>query len=371
MMLMSPNLQHFQLSMRALEKSPPEISDLVLGELQPVFRGVESLSIDLQSGKDDSPRVVEFWTLTHLRSLRVVHKIKLTPDILRPLTTFPNLHTLSLNIQEMDLDESEDTKLDLTGGFPELRDLSLSGKLSDVTAFLETTSPTSLDALAITISQNIVDDLSADDRREQLDALCAKFPRSLRRLTLTLENGSVSDSDLVPSAADLVEPLRWLPSLRRLVFRADIHIPIRDDDVKALEGLWPELVGFEYTFTKRGLEKLDDDSFSWGDGVPAVPTVIAFAKAHPALERLTLPYVDLASVPEIAEVPVLGHGLQLLTVHFLKPKLSLHRLGLVLDRLFPDLYLPENLGECKRRGDELNAFLFALQAGRRGTHRLA
>ena len=99
--------------------------------------------------------------------------------------------------------------------------------------------------------------------------------------------------------------------------------------------------------------------------------VIAFAKAHPALERLTLPYVDLASVPEIAEVPVLGHELQLLTVHFLKPKLSLHRLGLVLDRLFPDLYLPENLGECKRRGDELNAFLFALQAGRRGTHRLA
>ncbi|TBU22330.1 hypothetical protein BD311DRAFT_770639 [Dichomitus squalens] len=369
MMLMSPNLQHIQLSMRGLEKSPPEVSDLILGELQPVFQRVESLSIDLQSGKDDPPRAVEFWQLAHLRSLRVLHKVKLTPDLLRSLTTFPSLCSLSLNIQEIDLGESEDTKLELSSGFPELRDLGVGGKLADTAIFLENTSPPELESLTITISQNIVDDLSVDDRRQQLDSVYSKFPRSLHRLTVIIENGSVSDPDLIPSAADLIEPLHWLPSLRRLTFRADIYIPIKDDDLRALEGLWPDLTGFEFTFTKRGLDKMDEDSISWTDSIPAVPTVIAFAKAHPQLRRLTLPYVDLASVPGISEVPMPNHGLELLTIHFLKPKLSLHRLGLAVDRLFPHLDLPENLGDCKRRGDELNAFLFALQAGRRGAHR--
>ena len=375
-MLMSPILQHFQLSMRALEKSPPESSDLILLELQPVFHMVQSLSIDLQSAKDETPRVVEFWKCTQLHSLKVVHKITLTPEILQPLTTLPHLRSLDLHIQELDFGESEDEedpKPSLSGGFAELRELSLSGKLADISAFLEATAPPNLKSLSITISQDIVDDLSADDRRRELYAVYTKIPDALHRLSLSLENGNVSDSDLIPRASDFIAPLHRLSDLRRLAFRADIYVPLADADLSALEGRWPRLAGFEWTYAKRTLERMDENKISvaWGDGtLPAVRTLVALARGHPELRRLTLPYVDLGSVPPLAEVPVLGHGLELLVIHYLKPKVPLHMLGLVLDRLFPDLDLPENLTNARRRGDELDAFLFALQSGRRGAHRV-
>ncbi|KAI1788330.1 hypothetical protein LXA43DRAFT_646076 [Ganoderma leucocontextum] len=375
-MLMSPTLQHFQLSMRALEKSPPESSDLILLDLQPVFRSVQSLSIDLQSGKDEPPRALEFWKCTQLCSLKVVHKLKLTPEIIQPLTTFPHLRSLDLHIQELKFGESEggeESKLSLSGGFAELRELSLSGNLSYISAFLEATTPTDLESLSITISQHIVDDLSADERRQELNSMYSKFPHSLRCLSLAIENGSVPDSDLIPSASDLIEPLHRLPDLHRFTFRADIYVALTDDYLKALEGLWPRLARFEWTYAKRTLERMDENNISvtWSAGtIPTVPTLIAFAQAHPELRRLTLPYVDLNSVPPLAEVPVLGHGLELLAIHYLRPKVPLHTLGLALDRLFPNLDLPENLTNARRRGDELDAFLFALQSGRRGAHRV-
>nr|VWO95713.1 cAMP dependent protein kinase catalytic subunit [Ganoderma boninense] len=345
-MLMSPTLQHFQLSMRALEKSPPESSDLILLELQPVFHSVQSLSIDLQSGKDETPRTIEFWTCTQLHTLKVVHKLALTPEIIQPLTTFPHLRSLDLHIQNINFGESESEEQprpSLSGGFAELRELSLSGKLSDISAFLEATAPPDLESLSITITQDIVDDLSADDRRRELDSVYSKIPSTLHRLSLALENGNVSDSDLIPRAADLLAPLHRLPDLRRLAFRTDIYVALADADLRALADRWPRLAGFEWTYAKRTLERMDENKISvaWGDGtVPAVPTLIAFAQAHPQLRRLTLPYVDLGSVPPLAEVPALAHGLELLVIHYLRPKVPLHMLGLVLDRLFPDLTCP-------------------------------
>ena len=375
-MLMSPNLQHFQLSMRALEKSPPESSDLILLELQPVFHSVQSLSIDLQSAKDELPRAVEFWTFTQLHSLKIVHKLKLTPEIIHPLTAFPRLRSLDLHIQELDFGESEEedstSKLDLSNGFAELRALGLGGTLSDMSAFLEATTPTDLESISITISQDIVDALSSDERRQALNVVYSKFPDTLHRVSLAVENGSISNSDLIPAASDLVQPLHRLPDLRYFAFRADIYVALTDDSLRALTGLWPHLVSFEWTYAKRTLERMDENkiTIAWADGaIPTVPTLIAFAQGHPELRRLTLPYVDLGSVPPLAEVPTLGHELELLVIHYLRPKVPLHHLGLALDRLFPDLDLPENLTNARRRGDELDAFLFALQSGRRGMHR--
>ncbi|KAI0352020.1 hypothetical protein OH77DRAFT_1429056 [Trametes cingulata] len=424
MMLFSPSLRDMEVKVpRAAEEGAVRV---VLQAARPCLAGLRALRVeDCTSemggyGGGKRRECVPFWEGRELRGLDVVHAATLSVDILKSLASMQHLHTLSLNIKEMPNPVLLET-VTITDSFPSLRDLTLKGPLGGISAFLAATRPPALDTLTIDVPELCAradgaahhdPRLGAPDAQRDLAALYAALlpPHSnsksnpqptLKHFRATLAcpsdaspggggwGGSCTVTHFYRRTA-LLSPLLSIPSLRTISIMCDntgYHLADADlqelADTDADAKAWPELRVLEVKTRER-----PNTVWSGRVGHPAQPkrtdadhptlrSICAFASAHPTLERLVLPSIDLDARPDVESVPLLGHPLRHFGVSRLDMRVPLYEFACALDRMFPELELGDAggvvlgaaYGERARDVDVLRLLLLALQTGRRSASR--
>lgn len=370
-MLFSPTIRH--LEMKIDRRVKVAAVRMVVQVVEPILQATSLRTLFLEdeavSFYHDRPPAIEFWKLATLHTLNVAHETVVTTTVLHSLLSISNLHSLSLKIKDVEAIPGSERVV----GFLRLRELSLSGDRDDVTVFLTSTAPPNLDTLIVNIP-NVGNERSHETRNTgSLDALFAALPPTLRHLRMTLVVPPVTEQRHFPEGGKLLDPLRALSGLRTLVFSFDnAAFHLSDAHLAALEDAWPDLVVFEV----RSLER---HNTIWGgrvgrhvppqkvpDDHPTIKTLAAFAERHSHLERLVVPSIDLDALPDLASVPLLGHGLRFLGMSTLERGVPLFEYARALDRLFPRL----DLADARRvipgsnREDELRLLLAAMKAGR-------
>ncbi|KAI0366774.1 hypothetical protein BV20DRAFT_1025831 [Pilatotrama ljubarskyi] len=392
-MLFSHTLRHMDIRVDGMaEESAIRV---VMQAAFPSFASLRTMSVnDLTSAielyyAEKRTEVVPFWSARQLRTLDVVHAATVTIETIRSLASMAHLHTLRLNIEEMPNPVLLEN-VQISGGFPSLRDLTLKGCLGDVTAFLAATRPHALAALAIEVP---------DLCRRSLDPLYAALATSGSRSTLRAFRAAFAcpteaadrrgrSCTLVhfPRGTKLLAPLRAFAGLRAISLRADntgYHLADADLVEVADADAWRDLVALEIEATQRadvqwygpagipaGLEDTKRD-------YPTLKTVCAFAETHARLERLVLPSIDLDARPDVQSVPLLRHPLKHFGVSEMDTSVPLFEFAVALDGMFPRLELEDARGfaiggsphnrkpEARSAGEEaLRLLLLALQTGR-------
>ncbi|KAI0629679.1 hypothetical protein C8Q77DRAFT_301178 [Trametes polyzona] len=390
------------LELRILESTDQNIADMTIQLAEPALRSVCHLVIDDEpAGSSQRGDTIAFWDLAQLQTLHVIHSARLTYPMLQSLSKFSALHTLHLALRSA----TEVARVATDPGFPSLRELSLSGHLGDICAFMAATAPANLESLTIDIERLCEGEKCSDEPRQQsglgrvrsLEPIYARLTSTLRRFQASL-NCSCSN-DHFPDSNMLLVPLQVAaPGLQVLsiVFKgAKFHLA--DKTMIGLQDAWPNLVEFEVALTARGTPSPSPsyprssvfvppgvpDPRYYGQSPPAPQpnptdhptskTIAAFAHGHSNLTQLRLPSIDLYACPGIASVPFLDHGLRHLDFCTLDDDVGLVPYARALDMLFPRLDVAAFEGATARgeadkdksdRNVELHLLLLALQLGR-------
>ncbi|KAI1788323.1 hypothetical protein LXA43DRAFT_894868 [Ganoderma leucocontextum] len=362
MVLLSSTLRDIEINMVALERAPRPLTEMLLEELQSVFADAESLTVAFPQSQS-TLAVEKCGTFKHLRSLEITNWVSLSVHDMPLLMALQNLGSLGLYLHTFD--DFGGSKFRDQPGFPELRELTLMGKLEAIHDFLVATSPPMLQTFVMQIRHfhhylvgNISGKCTPNFRH-----------RSPRRLEVSFHYQQSEQELGIPPSAALVETLHRLPCLQRLSFRFDgLLIGITNLILRRLKAVWPQLVVLEFTYPPTFLAKIDRRPSFYLDwetlDPPTITSILAFVAAHPRLERLALPYADARSVPPLDKPSVLHHNLRSLRILHLEEKVPLRKVALALDRAFPHLDLPDEDESIKCRGDELDSMIFALQTGR-------
>ncbi|RPD52326.1 hypothetical protein L227DRAFT_582132 [Lentinus tigrinus ALCF2SS1-6] len=370
-LLLAPTLDDISIE---LHKQPSDaMVKMVLQEMMPVLSQVRTLVV---SGDAERIELIPTWTFVQLRSLEITCSFTPTLSSLKSLLAFPHLQELSLNLSEMD----HLAGIPLNPGFEALQDLRLTGSgLSDVVVFLEMTKPPKLRSFQVQCNR-FLEDTTLDSVLSELDTIHAALPSSLLHYHVRF---SVVREDVVlitaggPTAAQLLEPLRSRSDMRTISFHfMDIMIGLTDQDLVSVQELWPSLTAFEFAFGAPLISNIYYNySYSDDSQSPTLASVVAFVSAHPQLERFAIPSMNLTSpLPALDSLPSTpNHRLRRLRVPFFIPGPSLIELGLLVDKLYPNLDLTDIKSTCNtgfQRGQHFDLLLFGLQAGRRGAHLL-
>lgn len=381
---------------------------MTLQAAQPALSSVTHLTIeDMPAATVGKEQAIPFWTLTQLHTLHVMHKTVLTVPILQSLASFTRLWTLQLHINRM----PEIHQPVANAGFLSLRDLTLSGRLGDICAFMAATTPPNIESLVIDASELCVSEQSRDEPHTQsghstvrsLEPIYATLTPFLRHFRATLRCTCSSKYHFLDSNK-LLAPLRTLSSLRSIAFEFDgTKFHLSDASIVALQDAWPDLVQFDIA-THQPNPKKPSDSYGYGTPQalpgpvlvqvypgsysreprpqvpknthdhPTIKTLALFAQAHPHLTTLGMPSVDLDALPALDSVPLLDHGLQHLRIYTLDGGVALFPYACALDMLFPRLDLADVaravIADDGSRSTELQLLLLGLQAGRVGTYRV-
>lgn len=402
-MLFSPSISH--LSIKIAEDADVGALGMVMQAVQPALTSALHLSIDdegPESGKRSPLAQVQFWNLTQLHTLTVLHAAVLTPVQIRALAEFPDLRILNLHLKPHK--QSQMGLLESKAGFHKLRELSLTGKLSLICDFLAYTTPPDLEALYIEardLCEGSPVSISQRPAPRSLDAVYTTLTPSLRRFRATLHCECRSD-DHFPDSDTLLIPLcdSAVLGLHSICFQFEkIKFHLKDSTLSTLARTWPDLVEFEVapkTPPPQPVSTRDHMPF-FGLGPPilvphtpllrpvydhpTIKTLAAFAHTHPHLERLSILSLDLDALPDLETIPLLEHGLRHFSVHKLSRTHNLLDHAIALDMLFPRLDVatacdpqgenqPGNSYAYERPSkDELQLLLLALQVGRVGQYR--
>lgn len=370
---------------------------------QPALGSAIHLTIeDMPAAAVGQEQAIPFWTLTQLHTLHVVHRTVLTVPILQSLASFPQLRTIQLHISRI----PEIHQSVANAAFPSLRDLTLSGRLGDICAFIAATTPTNIESLAIDASELCISEQSRDEPHTQsgrstvrsLEPIYAKLTPSLRHFRATLRC-TCSSKYHFPNSNKILAPLRTLSCLRSIVFEFDgTKFHLADASIAALQDAWPDLVQFDIA-TRQPKSKAPSDPYGTHQDTPmmmqvypgfyhqpapprvprnthdhpTIKTLAMFAEAHPHLTTFGVPSIDLDALPALDSVPLLDHGLQHLRICTLDGGVALFPYACALDMLFPRLDLADVaravIADDGSRSNELQLLLLGLQAGRVGTHR--
>ncbi|KAI0352019.1 hypothetical protein OH77DRAFT_1410076 [Trametes cingulata] len=404
-MLFSPSLRFLDVLVDpAAEANAVRV---VVQALAPVLASLHTLSVERVGASGTAqglsendggtlkaePEVIPFWDLTQLYALRVIHKVSPAAEDIHALRGMTNLRTLHLHIGDMPT-LPPGPGAGLAPYFPALRELSLTGRLGAMVDFFAATAPPNLESLALDAPRLCDEEPSNRTARKvrSLDPLYAlltgtPLAGSLRhfRATLACPHGETGCPAVhLPAGTKLLQPLRALAGLRTVRFVCDnTGFHLSDKDLQELEDAWPELTALEVDTKERGNtvreyhERRTLPAKRTARDFPTVKTLAAFAQAHPRLERLVVPSIDLYAVPDVDSVPVLDHGLQHLGVSALAGGVPLYDFALALDKLFPRLRDLEDArktvpnGTSDTRGDELRLLLLMLQTGRTAARRTA
>ena len=365
----SGNLRHLTLGLE--DALGP--SSAILTDIPTTFAGLRSFMLYSVSphrmGSTSRPHLIDgnslIWRLPNLQSLDISVGHTITHQILLSLSEM-SLQSLTLGYFSTSI-TPQFPRLH----FPALRNLSLTAAASSVVEVLQAISFPN--ASRVFLSINIFDDQSLTPvQRTVFNAIYSTFPASLRRLHIEIASSNEAEEDWPgPDAInfdDFVQPLKSLRDLRELKLNVRVSWYVRgflelpNDNLKSLISSWPELVLFEYTvptyFSAPALLQQDD---------PTLDTIFAFARAHPRLLHLELPYMrvpdgfdDLPS-PENKLPPLEGHGLLWFKVGWPADAagldIPLERAVLALDRAFPQVSKTLRRDRLVMRGFRMWAYL--------------
>lgn len=398
-MLFSPTVR--QLELHVEHQVEPGVARMVLNAVRPTLASVVRLSISDKSSI--TPSAIPFWELKQLQHLHVSSPVHLTDTIIRSLASFTRLSHLDLNIHSI-LDAGGD---DAQQGFRSLRNLFLKGSLRDICAFMVATKPPLLESLNIQTTHLCPVGAGGQSGIEHLRGT---LPPSLRNFSATLSCESrhgYSSCQQFPDSKTLCAPLLTAENLQRISIAVDKpDFFLTDTTLAEVQGAWPQLVQFKVSTPKPQVVEnstdrtwypqpmtiisviLDPESESESGyrtrqrryapaattppKPPSIKTLAIFAHAHPKLQELVLPTIDLHLVPALNTVPLLAHGLRHFGVCSLAAGVGLIDHAHALDMLFPNLDLRDarrlsatgTRQDEKDRNAELQLLLLALQTGR-------
>lgn len=318
------------------------------------------------------PKLIDVCALTHLESLEIVHPVVAWRTMIQALITFPNLRFLCLAF-EFCRDERNSLEASaFPQGFFELRHLDLTASYSDLALFLEVTNPPRLETLALGRELERWEDPGFED----LPQVYAKIPPNLCHFHVRYHvyqgnfdaaDGRMNQPLLTPSRV-LPPSLYAFHDLREVFLKfGNVTRTLENDDLAALCAAWPALEDFEF----------DDNLYYEDDAsrLPTLDTLLAFARAHPRLLRLSLPGLSPKGIPDridalsagaLRDWP--GHGLRLFRLRQYMVGTPLVPLAYALDRAFPALDLgpvrAANIGSNGGPADLLLAPLLAFQMSR-------
>ncbi|KAI0753411.1 hypothetical protein C8Q80DRAFT_1351676 [Daedaleopsis nitida] len=321
------------------------------------------------------------WGLTRVSAEEV------NPGRGETLMNFPGLRSLSLVLKTRGSDAVPLAAEKLTGNFTALHNLVLEGGMHDIGDVLEGLSGRAPNLQSISL-QTI-----------HLAAWTQEEVMKLKRIYALLETYTIHDFRLTigqrllaellyehyhntnlatAHVSEFLAPLcskKWcsLQTITLVSYLRGTFAYISDGDLRALVDVCPGLLVFEFIYHINFVKEINGGRM-WSkmqgastalDEAPTLSTIVAFAAAHPHLQRLSLPLFSLRSIPAPKAVSI-GHKLKSFDVAVLQKGTSLYPAALVLDRAFPELELwdsPEV--EYALRGNELRQLLFGIQAGRR------
>ncbi|KAI0753404.1 hypothetical protein C8Q80DRAFT_511544 [Daedaleopsis nitida] len=375
-LLRTSTIRHLELDMSTGSSKLP--ADVFSEAIQPMLMQLDTLHI-----KDDPhhhshlvhtqhSKGIHYWELKQLRTLHVVDAISCTTSFAVSLMGLPHLSSLALKIIDVEVAAKD---LHATHSFNALKDLTLGGCLEEFHAFMDSLSSRlpALQSLSLTVHE--INEGTQEYILQQLHLLYAALDaRPLSNFQITFQSYDMMMAlSFFGDATGLLTPLHsksWRP-LRRLTFHfQSMFSHINDAELRAFVTACPELVAFEFVHHPDVVNEMQEiGELPTFKDAPTLSTITAFTTAHPHLERLTLPFFDVHSIPPLAEVRA-GHKLSWLDIVFLEPGPPIYAAALVLDRAYPNLELREHPGaDFAVRGNELRLLLLGLQAGRRGTHR--
>ncbi len=369
-MLLTPRISHISMVLR---DHPSETTvKTVLREMMPVLSQIRSLVL---SGDPNRRELVPVWTFAQLRSLKITYPFTPTVASLESLLAFPNLSYLSLNLAEM----ADLAGIPLSPGFEALRYLVLSAAgLSDVAIFLEITTPPHLRSFHLECHRFL--ETTVDSALSELDIIYSALSSSLLHLSMYFR---VAREDLAIMTAEpggltpaqLLAPLHSRNDILTIAFRfEDLYVGFTEDDLNDVQTMWPSLNTFEFACGETLIYNLNFN-FTHASPFPTLASVASFVSAHPQLECLAIPSMSLAPLPDLDSLPSPPNPrLRRLRVPFFLPGPSLVELGLLVDRLYPNLDLTNIRRTLDtggyQRGQQFDLLLFGLQAGRRGAYLL-
>ncbi|KAI0698296.1 hypothetical protein C8T65DRAFT_832235 [Cerioporus squamosus] len=368
-MLLTPMISQISI---ALHKDPSEATvKMVLREMMPVLSQVRSLAL---FGDPSRIGLVPVGTFVQLRFLEIAYAITPTMALINSLLAFPYLRDLRLNLTEM----GGLAGIPLSPGFEALQYLALTAVgLSDVVVFLDITKPPHLHAFEL-VCNKFLADTTVEIALTQLDMIHSTLPSSLLHLSIYFYVAREDQRAIVtapggPTAAQLLAPLHSRPDMLTICFKfEDLYVTFTENDLNDIQTLWPSLTAFEFTYGQTLIYHLIFNHTP-ASPFPTLASVAAFVSAHPQLERLAIASMNLTPLPDLNSLPSPPNTrLRRLRVPFFIPGPSLVELGLLVDRLYPNLDLTDirctfDSGSYQR-GQQFDLLLFGLQAGRRGAY---
>ncbi|KAJ3755549.1 hypothetical protein EV360DRAFT_85814 [Lentinula raphanica] len=206
-----------------------------------------------------------------LKSLRVVRLSHYDPDFFNGIASLQHLSYLNLSLPENAL-ASVDVS-GISGGFPSLDTLRVSGSPGDIHKLLKLVSTSTLNELRLTCNLHSV----WEENRTGMPDLTRSLDR-FSSLTI-VEISSISEIDLNLFDAQflwlLFSPILRLPLLRKLVY--ELPLFLTDQRTSEMAAAWPHI------------ETLSLTSETWGEGIPPVESLRHFAEHCPELTSLEFP----------------------------------------------------------------------------------
>ncbi|OJT05731.1 hypothetical protein TRAPUB_3449, partial [Trametes pubescens] len=234
------------LNLKVCHSVEDSVVQMTIQAAQPALSSIIHLSIeDVPAAIAGKEQAVPFWNLTQLHTLHVWHKTVLTIPILESLASFPQLRTLQLHIDRI----PEIRQRVASAGFLSLSDLTLSGRLGDICAFMAATTPPNIESLAIGASELCASEGSRDEPHTQsgqatarsLEPIYARLTPSLRHFRATLRC-SCSTEYHFPDSSKMLTPLRALSGLQSITFGFEgTKFHLANASLAALEDAWPNV----------------------------------------------------------------------------------------------------------------------------------
>lgn len=174
------------------------------------------------------------------------------------------------------------------------------------------------------------------------------------------------------SLLDIVRYSLNCSELKKVTFDFTELPALTDDDLERMIEAWPELTQLHIPPSEQEIFHVH---ISRKIPRPTMSSLIAFARRCPRLRELSLPEIELSTLPEQQDWPFVNHPLHFLLVGFERDRDKCLRGAEFIDRLFPSVRLRdppprENFRSISYVGrdevpENVREYLEAMQIGRR------
>ncbi|KAI0657727.1 hypothetical protein C8Q70DRAFT_1000386 [Cubamyces menziesii] len=384
--LLTPTIQDLKIS--AEDTSIADAGTGLLYLIQPVLATLQSFTIG--RGEFDvwgtwltnAQGTFDLLNLENFRALQRldigISPIAITQELVS-LFELWGLRSLTLEIKGVD-DDVSPRAVPRCALRDTLRELHIKGSPALLSRFAEYAVGPELEVLGVHLVTDSEDDAALGEVRNTFGRIMERTSSRIASVSLTLGSRSGAGGPICVPAIHFLRPLLSKAELRKIAISSEYpYIYLDRGHMLEIMRAWPHLTTLRIDWRGVHPNPIRLHAEIHGEDAPFVGDLVSLAESHPKLRYLSLPSLSVRSMHQIREVPMLGHGLEVLYIRSIQgPRdgrldhSQLFHLALSLDRMFPDLILsgPDFQGVSKREGrwDTVERTLLALQTGRRGTH---